>query len=137
MLSPFVMMIDAGSPECRANVETFLNWARSLGLQNPDIFEPDDLLKFKNQRAVIFGSVFQLSCSTFGLVLVCDQSSRCMNSLFDVARRTRGLYVPQVCEFMAVCIVSVATDIYCFFFCTLLPECLARATRDSSNATLC
>ena len=34
-----------GSPEARANVELFLAWSRTLGLSEPDIFEPDDLIK--------------------------------------------------------------------------------------------
>jgi hypothetical protein len=34
-----------GGPDCRSNVENFIGWSRGLGLYNPDIFEPDDLLK--------------------------------------------------------------------------------------------
>ena len=55
---------DGRSTAARFNVEGFINWCRGLGLAGPDVFHVDDLVMYRNQRAVIFG-------------------------LFDVARRIR------------------------------------------------
>ena len=52
------------STAARLNVQGFITWCRGLGLADPDVFDVDDLVMYKNQRAVIFG-------------------------LFDVARRIR------------------------------------------------
>lgn len=59
-----------GSPEARANVDTFIDWARDLGLRNPDIFTPEDVLAGRNPRRVLYG-------------------------LYDVARRARRLRLPR------------------------------------------
>ena len=58
-----------GSASARSNVASFLKWANALGIEEPDAFDVDDLVAYKNPRNVIFG-------------------------LYDVARRFRTL-VPK------------------------------------------
>eukprot|EP00047_Mylnosiga_fluctuans_P004079 m.232584 g.232584 ORF g.232584 m.232584 type:complete len:1689 (+) comp12383_c0_seq1:42-5108(+) len=58
-----------GTPQ--RNVEDFIAWAREVGIADPDIFTPPDLVERKDDWAVLVG-------------------------LFDLARLTRGLPVPPL-----------------------------------------
>ena len=41
---PYHKRAGRGTPKARENVEKFIGWARNLGLKNPDVFTPDDLI---------------------------------------------------------------------------------------------
>jgi hypothetical protein len=59
-----------GSPEARANVQAFLEWAVGLGGHNPELWAINDLCKYENEMQVLCG-------------------------MFDVARRSRSCPVPM------------------------------------------
>ncbi|EDQ90370.1 uncharacterized protein MONBRDRAFT_32092 [Monosiga brevicollis MX1] len=61
----------SGTDKAHSNINNFIEWARSLGLENPDVFELEDLTELRDERRFIW-------------------------SLYDVARRTRGIRVPRL-----------------------------------------
>eukprot|EP00045_Choanoeca_perplexa_P013807 m.158188 g.158188 ORF g.158188 m.158188 type:complete len:1377 (+) comp16461_c0_seq1:123-4253(+) len=67
----FEPLAKAGTDKARVNLTNFIVWARSLGLQDPDVFEVEDLTELRDERRVLWG-------------------------LMDVARRTRRIRVPRL-----------------------------------------
>ncbi len=47
----------AGTFQARDNVALFIQWARSLGLDQSILFETDDLVKAKNEKNVLYWCV--------------------------------------------------------------------------------
>lgn len=46
-----------GSQQARDNIDCFIEWARELGLNSPDLFDVDDVVENRNPRLVLFGCV--------------------------------------------------------------------------------
>jgi hypothetical protein len=70
-----------GTSEAKHNVHEFVRWARSLGLEQPDIFNEDDLLLYKSERHVLFG--------------LYDVARRCRDKVPDYVVFERAHYNPR------------------------------------------
>eukprot|EP00041_Stephanoeca_diplocostata_P036046 m.1297100 g.1297100 ORF g.1297100 m.1297100 type:complete len:1546 (-) comp24797_c0_seq1:2624-7261(-) len=46
---------EVGTMRARKNIRAFLTWAKTLGLEDPLVFEEDELILYTNVRKVIFG----------------------------------------------------------------------------------
>ena len=44
--------------DAKNNVNAFIEWARGLGLKNPDIFTPEDVLGVRVRRLLPYETIF-------------------------------------------------------------------------------
>ena len=62
-----------GTPEARSNIQAFLRWCKTIGIDNPPAFKVEDLERARDELEVLCG-------------------------LLDVARHTRGIQLPLTVE---------------------------------------